>query len=406
MPYRPNFPIPENIHAPLCCLTIQVPDDPTWKSVVAGLLYELQYWFNWQRDEANSGKECAAVWKQIYLDIDWNLMACKNNDCCQEPAIIKRVNPDTGNVEQSTDGGATWTAAPGGFPSVIVQPVPPVTSGVAATKCDAATNVSGQVDVWINQVSNDFTTATTLLEFGLAVIGAIAAAVLTVLTDGVLLPLAAQVMAVLGAALAAVWGVGKTVFDDYWTTDIKDSILCAAYCNISDDGSFTAAQFTAFWNEVNGSLPPSPAKMLFMGFLSSVGQAGLNAMAASGMAADADCSDCPCASCADHMRLETTVFGGGEIIARTSDSVTVRTTDLGGRNQICIWTGNVDRGCSMIAFEVVEGAFSDFIDGIHVGTALAPGNISFHITTECCNTFITWVDGGAPFAIKFTFDGC
>lgn len=299
MPYRPNFPIPENIHAPLCCLEIQVPDDPTWKSVVAGLLYELQYWFNWQRDDANSGKECAAVWKQVYLDIDWNLMACKNNDCCQEPAVIKRVNPDTGNVEQSTDGGVTWTPASGGLQSVIVKPVPPVTSGVAATKCDAATNVSGQVDVWIDQVSNDFTTAITLLEFGTAVLEAILVAVVTILSLGTLTAVEALVLPTIAAALYAAWGAGKTVFDDYWTTEIKDDILCAAYCNISDDGSFTDAQFSAFWTGVNTQLPPGPAKMLFMGFLSSVGAPGLNAMAATGMSADSDCSDCPCAPCID-----------------------------------------------------------------------------------------------------------
>ena len=61
-------------------------------------------------------------------------------------------------------------------------------------------------------------------------------------------------------------GAGKAVFDAYWVTDRRDEVFCAAYCHIGDDGSFSEAQFSAFWNEVNQKLPPSPAKMLFMDF--------------------------------------------------------------------------------------------------------------------------------------------
>jgi len=340
MPYRPNFPIPENIHAPLCCLEIQVPDDPTWKSVVQGLLYELQYWFNWQRDEAKSGKECAAVWKEVYNAIDWNLMACKNNDCCQEPAIIKRINPTTGNVEQSTDGGTTWTPAPGGLQSVIVQPVPPVTSGVAANKCDAAANVAGQVDVWIDQVSTDFTTAVNLTEFAIAVLEAILLAVLVILSAGTLTPLEALILPTIAAAAGAAWTAGKTAFDAYWTSDIKDKILCAFYCNIGADGSFTDAQFTGAWTEINAQLPPGPPKMLFLGFLSSVGMAGLNAMAASGTVSGADCSGCTdCPTC-DSTSFDAAIWVDGvrtpvgTVIATTDDSITIQSYDRGDGQQV------------------------------------------------------------------------
>jgi len=291
MPYRQNFPIPAVIDPPKTCLQIEIPDHPDWKAVISGLLFELTYWFNWERTGDTSGAQCAAVWKQVYNSIDWSKMSC----CCEEQAVIKRINPDTGLPEQSSDGGTTWTPVPGGLQSVIVQPVPPVTSGVAVNKCDAAANVAGQVDAWIDQVTNDFDTAVNLLEFGIAVLEAILVAVLTVLSAGTLTPLEAIVLPMLGAALGAAWAAGKAAFEAYWTTDIKHDILCAAYCNIGDDGSFTDAQFSAFWHEVNGELPPSPAKMLFMGFLSSVGAPGLNAMAASGLSSDSDCGTGPCA---------------------------------------------------------------------------------------------------------------
>lgn len=297
---REGWELPDVIDPPESMeVTICIPKNVTHMKAFWGALLELTFWNNWQPDPEHKGTLVARVWYRYFLS--WQrsmneLPDCEGGmaQCCVPPQITLRINPATGNVEQSPDGGNTWSPAAGGFQSVIVEPVPPVTSGVAATKCDAATNVSGQVQVWIDQVSNDFTTAVTLLDFGLAVIAAVAAAVLTVLTGGALAPVEALALAALGAALTAAWGAGKAVFDAYWTTEIKDQILCAAFCNIGEDGSFSEAQFSAFWNKVNSQLPPSPAKMLFMGFLSSVGKQGLNAMAASGMSADADCEDCVC----------------------------------------------------------------------------------------------------------------
>lgn len=342
MPYRQNFPIPAVIDPPKQCLCIQIPNHPDWKRVIAGCLFELSYWFNWERTGDNSGAQCAAVWKQVYSSIDWSDMSC----CCDQPVLIYRINPDTGNVEQSSDGGTTWTPAAGGLQSVIVQPVPPVTSGVAGTKCDAATNVAGQVQVWIDQVSNDFTTAVTILEFATAVLEAILVAVVTILSAGTLTAAEALVLPTIAAALYAAWGAGKTVFDDYWTTDIKTKILCAAYCNISDDGSFTDAQFSAFWNKVNADLPAGPPKMLFMGFLSSVGAAGLNAMAATGSSADSDCSDCDCNPCADPCEIEWTFFGVTDIVKIDDCHYTMTTTGVGhfaftsGDQDLCCYFNN------------------------------------------------------------------
>ncbi|MES2213174.1 MAG: hypothetical protein V4490_08585 [Pseudomonadota bacterium] len=387
-----GIPIPDVIDPPDSMpMTLCIPRNRDHMAAFFGALYQLTIWNSWQQDGTTHGKELAAVWWRYFLS--WNRtmndLECEDGmgNCCTEPAIIKRVNPTTGNVEQSTDGGSTWTPAAGGFQSVIVSPVPPVTSGVAATKCDAATNVSGQVQVWIDQVSNDFTTATTLLEFGLAVIGAIAAAVLTVLTDGALIAVAAQAMAVLGASLAAVWGVGKTVFDDYWTTDIKDKILCAAYCNIGEDGSFSPAQFTAFWNKLNATLPPSPAKMLFMGFLSNVGVAGLNAMAASGMAADADCGDCDCEGCnvenwavGDWLNDGTYQDWSIHEVSRTADSITVQSWDRGDGQEIINFT-NLDRvsPCSWTA-TFIGGTPSSIIKNYNDAPNIA--NIQAGLTTD------------------------
>lgn len=417
MPYRQNFPIPAVIDPPRCCLVIEIPDHPDWKKVISGLLFELSYWFNWERTGDTSGAQCAAVWKTVYNSIDWNLMACGNGgNCCTPPAITIRISPTTGLPEQSTDGGVTWTPAAGGLQSVIVEPIPPVTSGVAGTKCDAATNLAGQVDVWIAQVETDFDTAVSLLEFAVGVLEAILLAVVTILSLGTLTAIEAAVLPLLGAALFAVWGAGKAAFSAYWTTDIKDQILCAAYCNIGDDGSFTDISFSTFWNQLNTDLPVGPAKMLFMGFLSSVGRQGVNAMAATGMSADADCADC---DCGDPCAIDNWTAGwwnagvytdppfwGGTIVDSGVDYVTIQSGDRGDGQQVINLTTENGLICCGFTAEYIGSTpastlhfFNYCGEHANYATQIADDTAPFSAAFTQC--FLQMSPGG-PWTIKFT----
>lgn len=291
-----QFITPPTIPDDTYCRTLKIPNSPQWIGAVSGALMPLIYSSEWVSVGGITPEEAAnraEIMFNEYL-ISGDNGVCGDMACCEDIPKRFRIDPVTKVVQQSNNGGATWQASGGGMQQYIVEPIPPVTSGVSGTKCDAASNLKEQVQVWINQVSNDFTTAGSLVEFGLGVIVAIAGAVLVVLTDGAFAPIEVAILTALGAALTAAWGAGKVAFDNYWTTANKDKVFCAAVCNIGDDGSFTLEQFTAFWNKVNDDLPPNPAKMLFMGFLSSVGKEGLNAMAASGTSADSDCTDCTC----------------------------------------------------------------------------------------------------------------
>lgn len=276
---------------PRKCVKIWIPDEVYHRAAFWGSIFTLTQAFNWQNTDTEEQRFVANLWFDI-----WSQATRENdvNGCCGDVAVTYRVNPDTGMIEQSPNGGTTWQPAANTLQQYIVEPVPPVTAGTSSNKCDAATNVGGQVDVWIDQVTNDFDTATTLLEFATAVLEAILVAVVAILSAGLLTAAELLVLPTISAACVAAFGAGKTVFVDYWTTDNKDKVLCAAFCNIENDGHFTDAGFSNFWHKCNADLPASPAKMLFMGFLSSVGRQGLNAMAATGISADADCSDCDC----------------------------------------------------------------------------------------------------------------
>jgi hypothetical protein len=413
--YGEGIPIPNVIDPPESfAVTLCIPKNTMHVAAFFGALYQLTTWTSWERNGTDDGKRVADVWWRYYQA--WNTqitdLECEdgNMDCCTEPAIIKRVNPTTGQVEQSTDNGATWKPVAGGLQSYIVNPVPPVSSGVAGTKCDAATNLAGQVDVWINQVTTDFDTATSLLEFGIAVLEAILLAVVTILSAGTLTAVEALVLPTIGAALFAAWGAGKAVFVAYWTTDIKDKILCAAYCNIGDDGSFTDAQFSAFWNKVNMDLPPSPAKMLFMGFISSVGTSGVNAMAATGMSADADCSDCDCETTCNADNWNLVNYNGspvGTLVTRDDNSITltgIGHPDFGTPYNAMIQTGGDDICCVVFSITLVSGTMPLFF-GVDCGNPRWPSSPNGPFTVMVSNVNTLFLRGdSAPFTVKVTFD--
>jgi len=403
LPYRQNFPIPAVIDPPKICLQLEIPDHPDWKAVISGLLLQPAYWFNWERTGDTAGAQCAAVWKEVYNSIDWSSMSC---GCCDDIPHRYRVNPTTGNLEQSINGGETWSPAAGGLQDLIVEPVPPVTSGVAATKCDAATNVAGQVDQWIAQVATDFDTAASILEFATAVLVAIAAAVFAALSLGALTAAEALVIPTIMAACVAAFGAGKVAFEAYWTTDVKDKILCAAFCNIGDDGSFTEAQFTAFWNDINSDLPVGPAKMLFVGFLSSVGKEGLNAMAASGMSADADCEDCSCVpGCATEWVISEPNPGDvlGVILSQNDTEIIAETTNPQGGSGYYVYMNAPDLDtCCFVSFEVLESTSEISPTWYPCGSTSFVGGL---LNPGACAWTLVF-NSAAPFKVRIIKDNC
>lgn len=93
------IPIPATI-APTStkCYTVNVPDDPTHIAAFMGMISRLATWQVWDSDSAHSGKDCAAVWRDVFDNIQ---------EC---PMIEIRLKPtDFCTIQLSTDGGTTWT---------------------------------------------------------------------------------------------------------------------------------------------------------------------------------------------------------------------------------------------------------------------------------------------------------
>lgn len=278
MPDRPSFPIPENLTPETCCLCIQMPQDETWKAVIAGLLFQPAEWFNWQRDEDKSGKELAQYWRKIYNEIDWSIMSC----CCND-IPLSRFTSD-GHYQTSNDGGATWQDATNQDPRNASPQIPPALPPETITpECTYADSVINFFEDGVIDVLEEGDTVQQVV----AIIGGILAAVFG--AGGVVLGVIGALIAALAAGIV---GLGITAVKNAFTDDVWNELRCLLYANINPDGSFSQAQLDTIYANVPGD---TIAQTVLRSWIAALGITGMTNSARLLMGSpDAACNcDCP-----------------------------------------------------------------------------------------------------------------
>lgn len=388
MPDRPSFPIPAIINPPRKCLCIEIPWTDDHKQVLAGLFWELTQWFNWQRDDSQSGRQLAAVYRDVFLSIDWSDMSC----CCNQTIPVKtRINPDDpAHMQISYDGGITWTDDPNNPDQSGVYYPPPVTSGVSATKCDAASNGLQHIKDFVDKVS-------ALIAVGgdvWTVLGDVVLFIVALFTCGVAaIPV---IVPVLIGVFSLVLALTGTVWADYFTSDVYDIILCALFCNISEDGSFTDDQANAVFTKLDTDLPAGIQKTFLMLVLRNQGTRGLNAICAYGSSADADCSSCECA-CGDlvyHVHQGTFV---SQSVDEDGNCVIVVDSEFtGSHDDVDIfWNGTdspvIGQSAVVKAYTVTGDTSVSTYAYLYFNNVLVGNNVP---PDYCCNGYL-WESNGA-----------
>jgi hypothetical protein len=61
--------LPTTIDPPRVSVCVPVPDDPEHRRAFVGALYQLTYWWNWQRDEEKTARLVARVWLDIFMQV-------------------------------------------------------------------------------------------------------------------------------------------------------------------------------------------------------------------------------------------------------------------------------------------------------------------------------------------------
>lgn len=76
--------LPTIVDPPRRCITFDLPDEPQHVAAFFGAILQLAYWFNWQRDEAHTGKDVAAVWQEVFNQASLNWLGHK----CEPSEIL------------------------------------------------------------------------------------------------------------------------------------------------------------------------------------------------------------------------------------------------------------------------------------------------------------------------------
>lgn len=210
--------------------------------------------------------------------------------CCGDiQTIERRLNPDTGTAEISTDGGMTWKPDPDDPRNSGVALPPPVTSGAAADKCAAANSVTKQLQIYVDDILNSKANTLGLIDFCLA-IAAIALAILVApawaLFPALIMPLIQKIFLASASELIAAMSGGT-----------YDTFTCIIFCNMNDDGSMTEGQWTQAIQNMAEQIGDPLAYNTCRAFMLIYGVLGVNNAASQGINYGYDCDTCNCTGC-------------------------------------------------------------------------------------------------------------
>lgn len=283
----PGYLLPEVIEPENCCICIPIPNDFNHKMAFLGQLDELGYWWNWERDPDKKGREAAAVWRKIVECIreEMDMSGC---GCGDDKPTNTRINPETGLYEVSYDGGITWEPDPGSDPRSSGTTFPPVPVAPGDDgKCQAANSVVGWSQAIQAEELQGLENNQTVAEFITALIAALAAV-------GIFFAFVPSAIAALLAFVVNTFArLIPADFESQFTESTWDSLLCIIYCNISEDGSFTEAQWqtvkTKCIEDIGGY-----AGYWLHDHINLIGTVGLTNAARSSYAGTRDCDACEC----------------------------------------------------------------------------------------------------------------
>jgi hypothetical protein len=194
-------------------------------------------------------------------------------DEISNPSI--RVNPDTDEVEQSPDGGATWMPAPALDPRHADGfRAPPLET--ADPRCDGAAGMVSLIQSLINISINR-------LSAGAAATGFLA-------TFLALIPLGGIIADIILGTASALFAIGALALSELFTSEIYDQLLCIFYDNIAEDGQVDSAALAAIRAQITSDIGDGVDTVMQL-LLDTVGEVGLS-NAGAVYALTGDCETC------------------------------------------------------------------------------------------------------------------
>lgn len=294
-----RYPTPVGIPDGYTCVTLHIPDDPSWWAIYVGLLYALTQEDAWQQfEEGITVEQAAAVAAAVFDDAldraatsEGCGMDCSNTLCdgpTWTPPDTLIYQYDDGVLQVSADGGTTWDDVP--LANVPDPVIPPLTATAGASD-DAKACLASQRAV------------NTLSALYQQTAGAVAADLANTLSalNNVLAEInwaLAQIVMpseVTGLVHLLGWDVPNlpTDFSDpALDADAKAALLCLLLANASVSAAgLVTFDWQAVFDNVIAELGANPGTAVTL-LLSYLGGDGLNRAGNVENTDTADCSDC------------------------------------------------------------------------------------------------------------------
>lgn len=332
---------------PLVCIQL----NRLWIPYIIGLLWPAkfpEYWGGTLDENRDTRRDVQTLITILESSLECSDMS---NPCCDGTDLLITVQTRVdiyGKIEISIDGGATWHDSPDN-PGTLAPQLPPYTVlNPAANKCDAASNILEHMKDTQLRWSGYLRTIVTLGEFLLEACEVALEALLLILKTPEQIQAAG--LAIL-AFLRALYGTQADVYDALFDNALWDKVTCILYCNISEDGTFTAEGWQKAYDGMQ-TIPDTSGGFEAAGSLQAMlrvwGYPGINTVAANGVSSTADCSDCDCGCNLADWRVQT-LFGGIEI-SRDTTSITVQgVVSEVGQWQAAVRTDDVHKCCFLQA---------------------------------------------------------
>lgn len=325
---------------------------------------------------------------------------------CDDPIgvpVTRRINPETGQLEVSSDGGDTWQTDPQS-PYVRAVQMPPLGGENGdAKRCLAANNVIFQMKLLQESYSSKIGTLEDLTTLIASLIVDAAAVFFLPLLGDALVQFVMPLVAKMFQQFQWMLGITSEQYDELFTEENWDTMQCILYCRGNDNGLFTTADIQDIVADTRAQLgsgvQEAGANMAAMiDFWSAV---GTNNAASIEGGEESECDDCACGNCSNLENWEV-IFGN--VVEQSPGFMRVESVDNGAGQHACrLANYGGGESCCAVTYEVVSGvatnqAYYPCGSGDPIFSVPPAETCMYDINVN--NVFL------APLTVEFTFIDC
>lgn len=242
--------------------------------------------------------------------LTWTEAFRMDNCCCDTEPLGQRLTDD-GFLEVTLDG-VTWDITIEGDTRFTNPTAPPIPSPSSTTRCQAANSLTTLFEEHQIADYNRKVAGAGFADFVAAITGFLVVA--GVITGGltVVLSLITTMIAALVASVTA------AEFGGHFTAATWDSLVCIFYCNMDDDGGVSQTQFSQMQVDVMTQIGGFAGRWI-KAYIQSLGTVGLTNLGRQLKAGTRDCEGCDCSTeCVN----EAFIFIG-DFVSKTATTITI-----------------------------------------------------------------------------------